>query len=90
MDVFNLASGNMLKAGNILTWNIWSTAPEYVDQEEWRTHAERWRLSIDSDHGSPTGPGTKARYFDGTPFKPIENVIDEEIDKVLAYLKKHL
>jgi len=53
MDIFNMASGNMLQSGNILTWNLWFTAPQLVDQEEWRTHAERWRHSIDADHGSP-------------------------------------
>ena len=90
MDLFNLASGNMLKSGNTLAWNIWSTAPELVDQVEWRTHAERWRASIDADHGSPTGPGTKPRYFDGTLFKPVENAIEEELDKILDFLKTHL
>ena len=90
MDAFNLAKGNMLKPGNVLTWNIWSTPPELVNQEEWRTHAERWRASIDADHGSPTGPGTDPRYFDGTPFRPIEGLVDEEVKRVLAFLKKHL
>lgn len=79
MDIFNVGSGNMLKAGNVLTWNIWSTPPELVDQEEWRTHAERWRASIEADHGSPTGDGTPARYFDGTYFKPLRNLLDREV-----------
>jgi hypothetical protein len=70
MGIFNSASGNMLKFGNVLTWNVWFTAPEHVDTEEWRTHAERWRKSLNSDFGSPEGPGTDARYFDGTVFKP--------------------
>ncbi|PSR10075.1 MAG: hypothetical protein DA408_02550 [Bacteroidetes bacterium] len=70
MGIFNSASGNMLQFGNVLTWNVWFTAPELVDTEEWRTHAERWRKSLNSDFGSPEGPGTDARYFDGTVFKP--------------------
>ena len=74
MNVFNLASGNMLKAGNILTWNVWFTAPELVDTEEWAGHAEKWRRSINADHGSPTGPGTDPRYFDGTPYEPFHLV----------------
>ncbi|ACA88114.1 hypothetical protein [Shewanella woodyi] len=77
MDVFNLGSGNMLQVGNVLTWNVWFTEPELVDTEEWRTHAQRWRESIDADHGSPDGPGTQARYFDGTPFKPDFDLIKE-------------
>lgn len=79
MDVFNLASGNMLKAGNVLTWNVWFTAPAWVDKVEWATHAERWRHSIEADHGSPDGDGTTAKYFDGTPFKPLKSIIAHEI-----------
>jgi hypothetical protein len=90
MDVFNLAGGNILKSGNLLSWNVWSTAPELVDQQEWRDHAEKWRESIDAVHGSPDGEGTAPRYFDGSPFEPIEALVDEEIQKIIAFLKKHL
>ncbi len=90
MDVFNLASGNLLLPGNVLTWNVWVTEPALVDRQEWKDHAEKWRDSIDADHGSPDGPGTAPRYFDGTPFLAIEAVIEEEIDKIIAWLKKHL
>ncbi len=90
MDAFNLASGNMLKNGNTLTWNVWFTAPELVDQKEWATHAERWRKSIDADHGSPTGEGRPAAYYDGTPFKPGEELIKEEMEQIQAFLRKHL
>jgi len=69
MFAFNTASGNMLQNGNVLTWNVWFTPPQLVNRVEWRTHAERWRKSINVNHGSPTGPGTDPRYFDGTPFK---------------------
>jgi hypothetical protein len=90
MDAFNVASGNLLSPGNVLTWNVWFDEPALVDQQEWRDHAEKWRESIDADHGSPTGPGTPPRYFDGTPFLPAEALLEELIDKIIAYLKKHL
>lgn len=77
MGIFNTASGNMLKLGNILTWNVWFTAPELVDTEEWSTHAERWRKSINADHGSPEGPGTDPRYFDGSPFNAGELFMED-------------
>ncbi|WOT06473.1 hypothetical protein [Shewanella youngdeokensis] len=78
LDIFNLGSGNMLQNGNVLTWNVWFTQPQLVDKEEWRTHAQRWRDSIDADHGSPDGPGTSAKYFDGSPFKPDLNFIKQQ------------
>jgi hypothetical protein len=90
MDAFNVASGNLLTPGNILTWNVWFDEPTLVDQEEWRDHAERWRKSIDEGHGSPTGPGTPPRYFDGTCFLAAEAVLEEAIDDIIAFLKKHL
>ena len=71
MEIFNLVKGNILKENNVLAWNVWFTAPELVDQKEWADHAEKWRKSIDADHGSPDGNGTIPRYFDGTPFKPF-------------------
>ena len=87
MKTFNMASGNMLKLDNLLTWNVWFSTPELVDTKEWSTHAERWRKSIDANHGSPDGPGTNTRYFDGSPFEPVEELVEQEI---LAYLEKHL
>ena len=90
MDVFNLASGNLLLPGNLLTWNVWFTEPALVDQHEWQQHAEKWRESIDADHGSPDGPGTSPRYFDGRLFEPAEALITEEIIKIIDYLKEHL
>jgi hypothetical protein len=90
MDAFNLASGNLLYPGNVLTWNVWVVDPALVDKTEWKDHAEKWRDSIDADHGSPDGPGTAPRYFDGTPFKAIDAVVQAEFDKLIAWLKKHL
>jgi hypothetical protein len=90
MDAFNVASGNLLTPGNILTWNVWVQEPTRVNQQEWRDHAERWRKSIDEGHGSPTGPGTPPRYFDGTDFQPVDAVLTEALDDIIAFLKTHL
>jgi hypothetical protein len=90
MEIFNFASGNMLQSGNVLTWNVWFTPPALVDKVEWRTHAERWRKSIDADHGSPDGNGTTAKYFDGTPFSPIAGVLEAEEAKIFDFIQKHL
>jgi hypothetical protein len=89
MELFNLGSGNMLQSGNLLSWNVWFTDPGLVDTEEWRTHAERWRESIDEDHGSPTGPGTIPRFFDGTPFNPVDELIEEKIEEIINWLIHH-
>lgn len=87
LDIFNLATGNMLQNGNILSWNVWFTAPDLVDKEEWRNHAEYWRDSIDTGHGSPDGPGTSARYFDGTPFKPLRSILKTEEQNAIKGLE---
>lgn len=83
MEAFNLGSGNMLQTGNILTWNVWFREPDLVKTEEWRTHAERWRTSIDEHHGSPHGEGATARFFDGTPFSPLKELEEEAIQKII-------
>lgn len=90
LQLFNAASGNMLHEGNVLTWNVWFNHPELVDQQEWRGHAEKWRKSIDADHGSPGGSRTPARFFDGTAFQPVEAFVGRELGVVLDWLKKHL
>jgi len=89
MKAFNLGSGNMLQPGNVLSWNVWFTEPQLVNQEEWRTHAERWRKSIDTHHGSPDGPGTKQRYFDGSDFNPVDRLLEDAIEDILKFLKEH-
>ncbi len=89
MRAFNLGSGNMLQSGNVLTWNVWFTPPAYVDKVEWATHAERWRKSIDEGHGSPDGPASAARYYDGSPFNPVQEEIDDLKAEILGFLKKH-
>lgn len=90
MDVFNTAAGNLLLPGTLLSWNVYFTEPALVDRQEWRDHAEKWRESIDADHGSPGGKGSPVRYFNGDPFEPGEEVIQEEIDQIIAWLKAHL
>jgi hypothetical protein len=90
MEIFNLASGNMLQSGNVLAWNVWFTTPELVNQAEWMNHAVKWRDSIDADHGSPDGPRTTAKYFDGSPFNPVEGLLEAQAAKIAAYILKHL
>lgn len=70
LELFNIAYGNILQEGNILTWNLWFTEPEIVDTQEWAAHAEKWRKSIDADHGAPTGPESEVRLADGSVFEP--------------------
>lgn len=89
MAIFNLVSGNLLSPGNVLTWNVWLNAPTIVDREEWKNHAEVWRHSIDTGHGSPDGQGTSPAYFHGTPFEPGEQVIEQEWDLLRAWIMKH-
>jgi len=96
MSFFNRGSGNMLLSGNLLSWNLWFAGPELVDTAEWQAHAEKWRESIDADHGSPTGSGIAARYFDGTPFKTTKalklteaSIEEEGLERIDAFLKKY-
>jgi hypothetical protein len=88
LDLFNQASGNMLQKDNTLTWDVWFDTPELVDQTEWSQHAEKWRHSIDVDHGkSPSGGvSTPARLFNGKEFKPSITKLEEFEDfvKLLA------
>ena len=96
MDIFNFASGNLLTPGNILTWNVWLNAPTIVDHAEWKAHAEYWRHSIDTGHGSPDGPGTPPRYFNGKLFNPLDalegstSVESKERELIKAWVKKHV
>ncbi len=91
LDIFNIGAGNMLQADNLLTWNVWLTAPEYVNTVAWTTHAERWRLSIDVDHGkSPDGSvSSPVRYADGTLFEPAKKPV-EELEDILKMIKELL
>lgn len=90
VDIFNMGAGHMLTNGNILTWNVWFNAPEKINRDEWEDHTEKWRESIDVDHVSPDGEGTSARYFDGTPFKPLKSLVIEELPNILKFLAEHI
>jgi hypothetical protein len=91
MDIFNLASGNLLTPGNVLTWNVWVDAPTLVSHKEWTEHAEKWRKSIDTGHVPPDGPGTSPRYCDGRPFNPFDAAFEEaERALIRAFMMKHV
>jgi hypothetical protein len=90
LDILNLVSGNMLKQGNVLTWNLWLQHPEVVHQPEWRDHAETWRRSIDVDHVSAARERTPPRYHDGTVFHAGDALVDAEVDKIYDFLTKQL
>src|SRR5690606_31476458 len=89
MKIFNVASGNMLSPGNVLSWNVWFSEPKLVNQEAWRSHAERWRKSIDAHHGSPHGEGTIPRYFDGTPFSPFSQELEDAKGELMQFVTGH-
>lgn len=89
MKAFNVSSGNMLQTGNTLFWNVWFTAPEVVNQEEWQNHADKWRKSIQAHHGSPGGAGTAPRFFNGDPFEAKKDLSEEIGKELLAFLTKH-
>ena len=86
LDVFNLGSGNILKKGSTLSWNVWFKEPEPVNRTEWALHAEKWRHSIDVDHTSPTGDGSSQTYFDGRIFKPLRSALFQEMKLLTSFL----
>jgi hypothetical protein len=81
MNAFNIASGNLLQYGNILTWNLWVGTPERVEQKEWTDHANTWRTSIDSAaKQAPSGPGRAPRFADKTPLVPETEAFKDVCD----------
>jgi hypothetical protein len=87
IDIFNLGSGNIFAKGGTLSWNVWFDKPEKVDPDEWASHAERWRKSIDEHHPPPGGLlGSGQTYFDGSPYLPLKEAFMEEY-KILSNLK---
>lgn len=90
VDVFNAGAGNMLKEKNILTWNVWFNPPEKINIEEWTNHTEYWRESIDVEHESPEGEGTSARYYDGTPFKPLKELLLHKLPEIAEFVAEHI
>ncbi|MBE9067413.1 hypothetical protein IQ260_12175 [Leptolyngbya cf. ectocarpi LEGE 11479] len=64
IDLFNRSTGNMLLAGNVLSWNLWFLKPEGVNTQRWKDHAQEWRESIDAEHGPQS---TKPFYANHEP-----------------------
>jgi hypothetical protein len=89
LDILNTYSGNMLATGNTLTWNLWLEQPKLVDRTEWRNHAQYWRDSIDTGHGSPEGERTPPRFADGSPFVYVDEAVDREVERILHFLRSH-
>lgn len=89
-DLFNIAAGDMLKAEEILSWNIWFREPQLVDQHEWKTHAERWRDAIDAHHPPPHGAGKQPKYANGEPYHPGDlAIIEEALEDIIQFIKEH-
>jgi len=72
INIFNLAAGNKLKSGNVLSWNLWMAPPALVDREEWANHAEHWRQSINVEHEYPGGENVHdyVTDYDGNKYAP--------------------
>jgi hypothetical protein len=64
-------------------------ATSKADQQEWKDHAEKWRDSIDADHGAPCGQGAPPRYFNGNLFQAGDALLVELIQTIIDYLEKH-
>jgi hypothetical protein len=78
----------VLQQGSVLSWNVWFTEPQLVDREEWRTHAERWRHSIDHQP-SPLGGGTQPKFADQSPYTTGEKV-EHAVEELIDYIEKHV
>lgn len=91
LDIFNIAFGNMLAKGQRVSWNVCTGEPEKVDQDEWHTHSERWRKSLEKHHCYPDGTNKfdDITYYDGTPLDSIENFIHKEAKLFKVFLAKH-
>jgi len=46
MELQSIGLGGILAPGSIISWNVWFTEPEPVDQEEWTEHSEIFRESV--------------------------------------------
>merc|ERR1712238_10067 len=78
--IFNISGGNMMKPGNILSWNIWFQEPELVDKVEWKTHAERYRKSVD----------VRFTNFNGVAINPLKDDLRNEMELIKAFFAKHV
>ena len=91
LNLVNLANGNMLYHQNVLSWNVWATAPEPVDQAEWKNRAAFWRESLDSTHNIPRGlvPASKPRRFDGSAVAHRVAFDKMELQEIKKFMDKH-
>lgn len=89
LDIFNILSFNMLANKNVLTWNVWFTSPEIVDQKEWAEHAEKWRKSLNVDHRYPDGAPSEVRNFNGKAVKHTFKDRLKIIKVVISYIFKN-
>ena len=95
LDVFNLGSGNILQSGSTLSWNVWFTPPELVNQTEWRNHAKKWRESLDVTHNYPsdivglTNKWGESQYFDGSKFNVLPQAIHTEAKALHNFLQNY-
>ena len=86
IELLNAGTGNILKAGKVLSWNLFLLKPRLVDPTEWTDHARKWRDSIDS--GANTHQGSDVfRFAAGTRLQP--NIAAYEEEQVKASLRKH-
>ena len=84
----------MLYSQNKLAWNSWLTAPQPVNQVEWKNHAAFWWESMDSTHTTPRGLSSEAkpRRFDGST---LEHTYDSvaldkmELNELKMFMDKH-
>lgn len=91
VNIFNLAMGNKLKTGNVLSWNLWMAPPKEVDREEWANHADYWRHSIKVDHVYPSTGEPIHDYvtdYDGNKFSPATSLSQEIASLIHSYINR--
>lgn len=57
------------------------------------TYNEKINLAVRDDCSCSDiahSPCTVARYYDGTPFSPLKELIDEKIQEIIDWLVSHL
>mmetsp|Transcript_50101 Transcript_50101/g.103147 ORF Transcript_50101/g.103147 Transcript_50101/m.103147 type:complete len:401 (+) Transcript_50101:357-1559(+) len=89
LDLFNMASGDILQDGQTVSWNVWPTTPEGVDTKEWEGHAEKWFNSMHYKHQYPDGNSINKRelsYADGSPFESKAE-LRVAIDKIEQFVE---
>lgn len=96
VDLFNLGSGNMVNAGQIIKWNIWLDQPEVVDRTEWQKHAEHWRDSLELDGVTPIEleGSSDFQLFDGSIANPtnilLRHKVASQIELLREWIRKYI